>query len=84
MSIELTAPLTLIWTKFQPVKCHVDHVHCHRSIIYPKPSETAIYRSDISGHTRKVPEPSADTSIFRKLTVRAGRMICFSENGYFA
>ena len=64
MSIELTAPLTFILTKFQPEKCHMDPVPTifhdfHRSGMYPGPSETRIYRSGLSGNTHKVPGPSA-------------------------
>ena len=89
MSIELTAPLTFILTKFQPEKCHMDHVPTifhdfHGSGMYPGPSETPIYGSDPSGNTRKVPEPSSNTSIFRKLAFRGGKMTCFSENCHFA
>ena len=89
VSIELTAPLTFILTEFQPEKCHMGHVPTifhdfHSSDMYPGPSETDIYRSGLSGMTRKVPEPSSSTSIFRKLALRVGKMICFSENGYFA
>ena len=45
--------------------------------MYPEPSETAIYRSDLPGNTRKIPEPSSSTSIFRKLAFREGNMVCF-------
>ena len=64
MSIELTAPLTFILTKFQPEKCHMGPVliifhDFHGSGMYPGPSENRIYRSGLSGNTHKVPEPSA-------------------------
>ena len=89
MYIELTAPLTFILTKFQPEKCHMGHVPTifhdfDGSGMYPGPSETGIYRSDLSGNTRKAPEPSPSTSIFRKLAFRVGKMTCVSENVNFA
>ena len=89
MSIEVTAPLTFSLTKFQAEKCHMGHVPTifydfHGSGMNPGPSETAIYGSDLSGNTRKVPEPSSSTSIFRKLAFRVGKMTCFSENHNFA
>ena len=56
----------------------------HGSGMYPGHSETAIYGSDLSVHTRQVPEPSSDTSIFRKLAFRGGKMACFSEDCLFA
>ena len=88
VSIEFTAPLTFILTKFQPEKCHMGPVPTifhdfHESGMYPGPSETGIYRSDLSGNTRKVPEPSSNTPISSKLAFRVGKMTCFSENGHF-
>lgn len=85
MSIELTAPVTFILTKFQTEKCHMCYVSTichafHACGIYPGPYETAIYRSGVSGIARKVPEPSSNTPIFRKLALRAGKMECVSEN----
>ena len=64
VSVELTVPLTFIWTKFQPEKCHMGPVPTifhdfHRSGMYPGPSETRIYRSGLSGNTHKVPGPSS-------------------------
>ena len=89
VSIEFTAPLTFILTKFQPEKCHMGPVPTifhdfHESGMYPGPSETGIWRSDLSGNTHKVPEPSSGTPIFRKLAFRLGKMTCVSENGDFA
>ena len=88
VSIELTAPLTFILTKFQPEKCHMGPVPTifhdfHRSGISPRPSETRTYRSGLYGITRKVPEPSPSTSIFRKLAFCLGKTVCFSENCHF-
>ena len=88
VSIELTAPLTFILTKFQPEKCHMGHVPTifhdfHPSGMYSGPSETGIYRSGLSGIIRKVPELSPSTSIFQKLAFRVGKMVCFSENCHF-
>ena len=82
VSSELTAPLTFILIKFQPEKCHMGYVPTiyhdfHGTGIYPEPSETTIYRSDLSGNARKVPEPSSSTFIFRKLAFRIGKMTCF-------
>ena len=89
MSIELTAPLTFILTKFQPEKCHMGPVPTifhdfHGSGMHPGPSETGIWHSDLSGNTHKVPEPSSGTTIFRKLAFRLGKTACFSENCHFA
>ena len=56
----------------------------HGSGIYPGPSEKGIYRSDLSGNTHKIPEPSSSTSIFGKLAFRLRKMTCFSENCHFA
>ena len=88
MSIELTAPLTFILTKFQPEMCHMGSVPTifhdfHGSGIYPGPSETHIYRSGLSGIAREVPEPSSSTITFRKCAFRLGQMTCFSENYHF-
>ena len=89
VSIEFPAPLTFIWTKFQPEKCHMGPVPTishdfHESGMYPRPSETAIYRSNPSGNTQKVLGPSPSTSILRKLAFRPGKTACFFENCHFA
>ena len=58
MSIELTAPLTLMLIKFQPEKCQMGHVppifhDFHESgiyiYIYPGLSGTRIYRFGLAG-----------------------------------
>ena len=84
MSIELTAPLTFILTKFQPEKCHMGHVPTifndfHGSGIYPGPDKTSIYRSRFSGIARKVPEPSSTTLTLPKLAFRVNNDMFFRK-----